>query len=72
MVNVWEKLDQDSIFSSIEGVIGGDLSGLLIQRNSYINRVYEIERSDNGERLIVKFYRPGRWTRSRSRKNTIF
>ncbi len=63
MSNVWAGLDHDSIFGSIEKVLGAHLSGLLIQRNSYINRVYELERKDSGERLIAKFYRPGRWTR---------
>jgi Ser/Thr protein kinase RdoA (MazF antagonist) len=28
---------------------------------SYINRVYELE-DDEGNRIIAKFYRPGRWT----------
>lgn len=39
------------------------MSNLLMRRNSYINRVYELERKDNKERLIAKFYRPGRWTK---------
>ena len=30
--------------------------------NSYINRVFEVETLDK-ERFIVKFYRPGRWTK---------
>ena len=38
------------------------LSNLLLPRNSYINRVYELEKYDTRERFIVKFYRPGRWT----------
>jgi Ser/Thr protein kinase RdoA (MazF antagonist) len=63
MANVWTELTHDGIFASIEKVIGAQLSGLLIQRNSYINRVYEIERDDDRERLIAKFYRPGRWTK---------
>jgi len=33
-----------------------------LTRNSYINRVYELEKHDSRERFIVKFYRPGRWT----------
>jgi len=63
MVNVWSGLEHDALFSSVEGVLGASLSGLFIQRNSYINRVYELEKDDNRERLIAKFYRPGRWTR---------
>jgi Ser/Thr protein kinase RdoA (MazF antagonist) len=63
MENIWQGLDHESIFRSIESTLGATLSGLLIQRNSYINRVFELERRDNKERLIAKFYRPGRWTR---------
>lgn len=63
MENVWQALDHESIFRSVEETLGTKLSSLIIQRNSYINRVCEIERADNGERLIAKFYRPGRWTK---------
>jgi Ser/Thr protein kinase RdoA (MazF antagonist) len=47
---------------AVEGTIGKKLSNLLLKRNSYINRVYELEEHDSRERFIVKFYRPGRWT----------
>ncbi len=63
MENVWQELEHNNIFNSVEKTLGAKLNSLLIQRNSYINRVYELERSDNKERLIVKFYRPGRWTK---------
>jgi len=36
------------------------LTGLTAPLPSYINRVYELQ-SVNDERLIAKFYRPGRW-----------
>jgi len=63
MKNVWQGLDHESIFKSIEGTIGAKLTSLLIQRNSYINRVYELEKQDSKKRFIAKFYRPGRWTK---------
>ena len=63
MSNVWQDLNHETIFSSVEGALSAKLSGLLRQRNSYINRVYELERAEGNERLIAKFYRPLRWTR---------
>jgi Ser/Thr protein kinase RdoA (MazF antagonist) len=62
MTFVWQNLNHDTIFKVVEEAIGKKLSNLLRKRNSYINRVYEIEEHDSEERLIVKFYRPGRWT----------
>ena len=62
MSTVWQELDHDTILHGIEETLGEKLSNLLLQRNSYINRVYELEKHDSRERMIVKFYRPGRWT----------
>lgn len=62
MTTVWNELTHDSIFSAVEAAAGLRLSNLLRQRNSYINRVYELEEQDSRDRLIAKFYRPGRWT----------
>jgi Ser/Thr protein kinase RdoA (MazF antagonist) len=63
MKNIWQELDHESIFKAIEATLGAKLTSLLIQRNSYINRVYELEKQDGKERFISKFYRPGRWTK---------
>ena len=63
MENVWQALGHENIFRAAEGTLGTKLSSLLIQRNSYINRVYELEKKESKERFIVKFYRPGRWTK---------
>lgn len=60
---VWQSLNHDSILTAVEKTLGEKLSNLLLPRNSYINRVYELEKHNPRERLIVKFYRPGRWTR---------
>lgn len=62
MQNVWEYLVYDNIFSAVEKTIGKKLSNICIPRNSYINRVFELEEYDSRERIIVKFYRPNRWT----------
>ncbi|MFH1541626.1 MAG: phosphotransferase, partial [bacterium] len=62
-MNVWQNLTHDSILETTEEILKTKLSNLLLQRNSYINRVYELEEYDSRDRFIVKFYRPGRWTR---------
>lgn len=58
----WQQLNHDSILYTVENTLGKKLSSLLLTRNSYINRVYELEEHGSRERFIVKFYRPGRWT----------
>jgi len=60
---VWEKLNHDSIFNAVEEALGESMSTLLIKRNSYINRVYELEKQSSPDRIVAKFYRPLRWTR---------
>lgn len=58
----WQPLDYNIILHTVEETLQEKLSNLLLPRNSYINRVYELEKHDSRERFIVKFYRPGRWT----------
>lgn len=62
MTNCWQKLDHDTVLNAVEKITGEKLTNLFIRRNSYINRVYELEKASSRERFIVKFYRPGRWT----------
>ncbi|OGC22396.1 hypothetical protein A2291_02785 [candidate division WOR-1 bacterium RIFOXYB2_FULL_42_35] len=62
MSNIWQQLNHNSILKTIEETLQVKLSNLLLQRNSYINRVYELEEYDSEKRLIVKFYRPERWS----------
>jgi len=59
----WQPLTHEAVFQAVEEVTGRKLSNLFLQRNSYINRVLELEIDKERERLIVKFYRPGRWSR---------
>lgn len=63
MGKAWEVLTHDNAINAVQSVVGVELSGLLIKRNSYINRVFELEEKASKKRLIVKFYRPGRWTK---------
>lgn len=57
----WKDLEEHAILNAIEQETGLRLTNLCLQRNSYINRVFELE-DHNHQRYIVKFYRPGRWT----------
>lgn len=56
-------LSPDRVIDAVEAVVGKRMSGLASPLPSYINRVYELQ-AMSGERLIGKFYRPGRWTRA--------
>ncbi|MFH1684153.1 MAG: serine/threonine protein kinase [Candidatus Margulisiibacteriota bacterium] len=62
MTFVWQDLTHDHIFNTVEAALGIKLSNICLKRNSYINRVYELEKFDSTERFIAKFYRPGRWS----------
>jgi Ser/Thr protein kinase RdoA (MazF antagonist) len=57
----FELLVPDQIMDAVEEASGRRLSGLILPLPSYINRVYEVQ-DEEGGRLIVKFYRPGRWS----------
>ena len=69
---VWSELDHDAIFGGVESALGEKLSNILIRRNSYINRVYELEEEKSRRRFIAKFYRPGRWTKEMVREEHDF
>jgi Ser/Thr protein kinase RdoA (MazF antagonist) len=55
-------LTPEVLLDVIEDATGIPMTGLTMPLPSYINRVYELQ-SKAGERLIAKFYRPGRWSR---------
>ena len=63
MSHPWKSLTEAFVLDSVESVIGRKLSNVCIQRNSYINRVFELQWVDGSQTLIAKFYRPSRWTR---------
>lgn len=57
----FEDLTPHLLIDGVENFTGDRYRGLTNPLASYINRVYEIERED-GEKMIVKYYRPGRWS----------
>jgi len=58
----FEHLLPDVMLDAVERATERRMTGLAHPLPSYINRVYEVETHD-GERLIAKFYRPGRWSK---------
>ncbi len=56
----FSHLTPDTILTAVEQAADVRCTSYCLQLNSYINRVYELEKED-GDRLIVKFYRPDRW-----------
>ncbi len=56
----FENLTPDFIFAAVEEALGEKMTGFMTTFTSYINRVFELETA-GGERVIAKFYRPGRW-----------
>lgn len=67
----FEQLTPDTILSTVESACGVRLTGLTMALPSYINRVYEL-RAVDGTKLIVKFYRPGRWIREAVEDEHLF
>lgn len=63
MSGVFDSLTPERILEAVEEETGQSFTGLTAPLPSYINRVYELE-NYAGERLIAKFYRPGRWNRA--------
>jgi Ser/Thr protein kinase RdoA (MazF antagonist) len=59
----FESLVPDVMLNALEQATGRKMTGFAHPLPSYINRVYEVEDND-GERLIAKFYRPGRWSKA--------
>ncbi len=59
----FELLSPDAAVRAVEQAYGLALDGTMESYPSYVNRVYGI-RAETGERYVVKFYRPGRWSRA--------
>lgn len=55
-------LTPDRVLDAVEKM-GQACTGLCYALNSFENRVYEVE-LEGGDRVVAKFYRPGRWTRA--------
>lgn len=56
----YSKLTPDTVVAAVEA-LGHVPDGRVLALNSYENRVYQVGR-DAAEPIIVKFYRPGRWS----------
>lgn len=63
MINEWKGCNELDIFQVIESKTGIKCATVFLKRNSYVNRVYELENAESRERFIVKFYRKGRWNK---------
>ena len=61
--HVFDTLTPDRVLDLVEGALGCRCNGICRPRASYINRVFEIG-LDDGAFVVVKFYRPGRWSRT--------
>ncbi len=57
----FNRLTPDVVIDCAERALGVRCTNVCRALNSYINRVYELQRAD-GTLLIAKFYRPGRWS----------
>lgn len=57
------ELIPDRVLEAVE-TSGLLCTGRCMGLNSFENRVYDVELDPDGSRRIVKFYRPGRWSRS--------
>ena len=55
------ELTPDRVLDAVE-TAGVRATGRVLQLNSLENRVYDVELED-GRRWVLKFYRPGRWSR---------
>ncbi len=64
MTQGFYELNPNNVLSAVEKV-GFIPTGEMTQLNSYENRVFDIRvepNKKNVERVVAKFYRPGRWT----------
>lgn len=56
----YDSLTPDTVLDAVES-LGLQADARIFALNSYENRVYQVG-TEQGPPLIVKFYRPGRWT----------
>jgi len=58
---LFHSLTPDKVLEPVERALQIRCTNLCRPMNSYINRVFELEKEDGGG-LVAKFYRPGRWS----------
>ncbi|MBU0485510.1 MAG: serine/threonine protein kinase [Proteobacteria bacterium] len=59
----FHNLNPDLVINLAEKNLGATCTNLCRPLNSYINRVFELQLED-GEGVVAKFYRPGRWSKT--------
>lgn len=64
-------LGPDAVLGIAEKALGVRCSNMFRPLTSYINRVFELERVDK-QGLVIKFYRPGRWSEAALREEHAF
>jgi Ser/Thr protein kinase RdoA (MazF antagonist) len=64
-------LTPDTVINLAEQHLNCRCQAICRQLNSYINRVYELETED-GQGLVIKFYRPDRWSRETIEEADLF
>lgn len=69
-IHPYQSLVPDTILAAVEKV-GYRCDGRLQPLNSYENRVFQVGIED-AEPLVVKFYRPGRWSNAAIREEHAF
>ena len=62
MLPGFDKLSPQIVLSAVEAAFNLELESTVTRFPSYVNRVYGLQGSD-GTLYVVKFYRPGRWSR---------
>ncbi len=60
---LFDLLTPQAVVHAVEESFSLTLNGTVFPFPSYINRVYGVT-TDEGEELVAKFYRPGRWSRA--------
>src|ERR1700722_16235306 len=66
----YSDLSPEVVLDAVEAV-GFACDGRVLALNSYENRVYQIGIED-GEPVVCKFYRPGRWSDAAIREEHAF
>jgi len=61
MLDNFLQILPEVIFDAAE-TLGGRCTGRFYALNAMENRVYDIE-MEEGPHVVIKFYRPGRWSR---------
>ncbi|HEX7231353.1 MAG TPA: serine/threonine protein kinase [Candidatus Binatia bacterium] len=62
MLNNFLQIVPEVIFDAVE-TLGGRCTGRFFALNALENRVYDVE-MEEGPHRVIKFYRPGRWSRA--------